>query len=234
MNASPFRRFLGSNPARDALEFVLPQRCPACGAPADRIRVLCPPCLQAIPHAALDLCSRCLVAEREPSGCTRHPGFRVRAAWLYDERAAALIAAFKYDGRPASADFLAAVLAEAAGNERADLAVGVPMHPTRRRERGFDHAGALTHSFGATTGVPVVEGLLKRNRLVSPQAQRRHHARRHAVRGTIDVAYPSWVRGRRVIVVDDVITTGATFEATLSALDQAGARATGLALAWAQ
>jgi len=224
----------GSSGIRDLLEFALPQRCPGCGVPTDSIRVLCPGCLQAIPRAGLDLCSRCLVAGREPVGCLRHAGFRVRAAWLYDERAAALIATFKYDGRPASAEVLAGALVETAGGERVEMVVGVPMHPARRRERGFDHAGSLARAFAGRAGIPVVDGLLSRNRLGIPQARRNHRERRQAVRGTIDVTHPSWVRGRRIMVVDDVITTGATFDATLAALEDAGARASGLALAWAQ
>jgi ComF family protein len=226
------RRILA--PVRDALEFLLPQRCPSCGEPAEPIRVLCSACLQAIPRANLEVCCRCLLSERDPAGCSRHPGFRVLAAWLYDERAAALIAAYKYEGRPASASFLASILAEAAGAERPDLVIGVPMHSTRRRERGFDHAGALARAFAIQAGVPAIEGLLVRLRAVAPQAQQSPYQRRRAVRGSIGVPHPSWIRGRRIIVVDDVITTGATFEATLSALEAAGARASGLALAWAQ
>jgi ComF family protein len=155
-------------------------------------------------------------------------------AWLYDERAAAVIAAFKYDGRPRLAEFMGAALASSVHLGAVDFVTAVPMHPTRRRERGFDHTAELTRVCARMTGLPMLDGVLERTRFAAPQARLRPAARRKAVRDTVAVRNREAVRGRRIVVVDDVITTGATLEACLAVLEAEGARACGLALAWAQ
>src|SRR5881296_3514266 len=85
--------------ARDVAEFAFPQRCPGCGVAAAPERLLCDPCLARIPRVAMPLCARCLAHGREPVGCVAHSHRTVWAAWLYDERAACLVHALKYQGR---------------------------------------------------------------------------------------------------------------------------------------
>jgi len=221
--------------ARDLEAFALPQRCPGCGAPADPARLLCDACAAAIPALSFALCAHCLVRGRDPVGCARHPDARVWPALVYDERAALLVHALKYGARPGLAAALAERLAAALPASPApDLVTAVPLHPARRRERGYNQAWLLAERLAARAGVPAVEGVLVRERATRAQARLDPGARRRNLAGAFRVVEPQRYRGRRVLVVDDVVTTGATLDACLGALAANGARPAGAALAWAQ
>lgn len=219
----------------DATALIYPQRCPACGSETVPELVLCAACWIAIPRAELIVCARCLGLGREPVHCVRHDGFRAGVAWVYDERAAAVMGAFKYGGRPDLADLLAEALAQAPRPiARPDLVTEVPLHPARRRERGFDQAALLAAALAAHVGAPWVPGVLERTRPTRAQARLDGRARRLNLAGALRVRRPELLKGRRVLLVDDVITTGATLEAGLAALSECGAEAAAVAVAWAQ
>jgi ComF family protein len=138
-----------------------------------------------------------------------------------------IIHAFKYEGRRSLAGPLGRWM-RAAGDELledADCVVPVPMHPWRRLRRGSNHAGDLA----ARLDRPVVHALW-RVRPTAPQMELTAAGRRRNVRGAFQLA--PWLpprqrlrlRGRTVVLVDDVATTGATLEACAAALKDAGAR----------
>jgi ComF family protein len=154
---------------------------------------------------------------------------------VYDERAALLVHALKYHERPDLADALGPELGRAAPPApRADLVLSVPLHDARRRERGYNQSALLAEALGLALEVPHVEGILERVRPTRPQARLDPAARRANLSGAFRVRRPEWVKGRQILLVDDVMTTGATFEAAFDVLRLAGASATGVALAWAQ
>jgi ComF family protein len=215
-------------------DLLLPQRCPGCGAPASPERLLCTACRDAIPRVGFSICARCLSSGREPVGCAGHPGFQVWPAWLHDERAAAAVQAFKFEARTALAAELAGELARVIPPGAFELVLAVPLHRVRRRERGYDQAALLAESLGAAIAVPWLNGVLARTRATRPQTTLDAGGRRRNLSGAFRIDRPAELRGRRVLLVDDVITTGATFEAALGALEAAGARASGAALSWAQ
>jgi ComF family protein len=100
-----------------------------------------------------------------------------------------------------------------------DLAVPVPLHRSRRRARGFNQASELARHLG-----PRLTEALKRTR-ATPSQTDLPAARRHAnVKGAFTLARRADVRGRRIVLVDDVSTTGATLEACARVLTDAGAR----------
>lgn len=222
--------------AADVLEFVLPQRCAGCGVPASAERLLCDACRARIPRLTSTLCARCLVDEHEPVGCGRHRGFRVSAAWVYDERAAAIVQALKYGERPGLASALGPALAAAlpADLPRSDLVLDVPLHAARERERGYNQAARLADALALATRTPRLERAVERVRATPAQARLGARERRENLAGAFRVRRPGALEGRRVLLVDDVITTGATLEGCLTALRSAGAEAHGVALAWAQ
>jgi ComF family protein len=145
-----------------------------------------------------------------------------RAIGSYDGSLRAIVHAFKYDGRRSLAAKLGALM-QARGADvlrGADAAVPVPLHPSRRRERGFDQASDLARQIG----LPVVHAL-RRIRPTAVQASL-PAARRHGnVRGAFAVqSAAAALRGRTVVLVDDVSTTGATLESCARALGEAGVR----------
>ncbi|HEY6865910.1 MAG TPA: ComF family protein [Candidatus Eisenbacteria bacterium] len=221
--------------------FALPQRCPSCGAPARPSQLLCEGCLALLPPLAIPLCARCLARGREPAGCLAHPGHAVWAAWVYDERVALLVHALKYQGRPGLAPALAVALeralpagSRAGGAARHDFVTEVPLHEARRRERGYNQAAVLAESLADRLGVPRLPRVLERVRHTPPQARLGPAERRANLAGAFRVRQPARLAGRRVLVVDDVLTTGATLEGCLDALIGAGAEPAGVTLAWAQ
>jgi ComF family protein len=217
----------------EAVAFALPQCCPACGAHAGADTLLCAACLAAIPTLGMPLCLTCLVRGDAPDGCLRHPHARAWAAWVYDERAALVVQAFKFGGRRGLAGALAARLAAGLPAGLApDLVTAVPLHPARRRERGYDQAEELARALAARLGAPYLP-LLRRTRPTRPQSRLGPGERRRNVEGAIAVREPSGVRGRRTLVVDDVLTTGATLGECAAALAGAGAAPVAAALAWA-
>lgn len=220
--------------ARDLLDFALPQRCPGCGVPADASRLLCVACLARIPRLDTALCVRCLASGRVGAGCRAHTGFEARAAWIYDERAARVVHALKYDQRPGLARALGVEMARALPpGYRPDLIVAVPLHRARQRERGYNQAAALAGALAEAIAAPRLDGALTRVRPTRAQARLGPEERRRNLAGAFRVEHPAALEGRTILLVDDVLTTGATLEAALTALAEARAEASGIALAWA-
>src|SRR6185503_2379104 len=183
---------------------------------------------------SLPLCVRCLARGREPVGCIRHPGFTAYPAWVYDEPASHVIRALKYDARPRVARSLGRELARAGAGLAVDLVVEVPLHPARHGSRVDNQAAELADAASEALGVPRGAGALRRVRATREQAGLDGEARRENVRGAFRATRPWGLRGRTVIVVDDVVTTGATLEACLEAVADVGARGVAVTAAWAQ
>lgn len=203
------------------LELLLPQRCVACGL---RGTQLCAGCVEALPRLHPPWCARCGAPTAWPvERCRECAGRRLafaraRAAVVYDGAARALVTAWKEQGLRRLAAVAADVAAEALEPPRAPL-VPVPADPDRGLKRPQHPAGALAAELAARWEVPVVH-LLSRPR---PSRRQRGLAladRRRNVRG----AFASRPAPARVVVVDDVYTSGATASAAASALRRAGAR----------
>ncbi len=104
-----------------------------------------------------------------------------------------------------------------------DVVVAVPLHRWTRWRRGYNQAGLLATSIADRLRRPIGPGLLMRTRKTASQAQLSATARRANVRGAFAARRPGGIRGRRILLVDDVITTGATMHACAGTLREAGA-----------
>lgn len=142
----------------------------------------------------------------------------------YERELRELIHLFKFDGIRPLARPLGTLLAQALPrDERLDLIVPAPLHWLRYLERGFNQCHLLAKELSRRTGWPVV-GALRRKHAAPHQARLTKAERRRNVSRAFSVPHPEKIQGRRVLLLDDVFTTGATANACASALKQAGAQ----------
>lgn len=142
----------------------------------------------------------------------------VQAGLFYNDAAARLIHAFKYAGAKYLAESLGAFLPTPPD---ADWIIPVPLHPFRRRQRGYNQSLLLAQHLSRTTGIPMQTKTLTRIRNTPSQAQRTHAERPGNVRDAFLAG--RGLQGSRVLLVDDVVTTGSTLDACAQALRMAGA-----------
>lgn len=146
----------------------------------------------------------------------------IQVGWIYDEPARRAIHCLKYRGRRRMGGVLAEALATTLTPPEADALIPVPLHPERLSERGFNQAEELANSLGLCWGIPVCSRGLERERDTGHQARLNREARQGNVAGAFFWHGP----GRppaRIILIDDVVTTGATLSACAEALLAAGA-----------
>jgi len=219
-----------------ALDFLFPPRCSACARRTERIG-LCTACTAAITPVRSPLCPICGESfagsgpDHHCSRCLlRPPHFdRARACALYHaDRRSPLIDAlhrFKYGRDVTLAPVLGAYLADYAPlSIDHDLLVPVPLDLERLRWRGFNQAAALTRVLAARSGRPWHPLALRRCRATPPQVGLGRDDRRRNVARAFVVREPTAVRDRTILLVDDVMTTGATAEECAKTMRRAGAR----------
>ena len=210
---------------RVALDLLYPPRCVLCGKSGSFV---CLGCRDALPRATGDRCDACwLPWTGFCSRCAERPlAFeRLRSACRYQGDARRLVHSFKFGGQTCLAEALALemrpLLDEADAN--AEVLVPVPMPVGRRRQRGFNQAHLLAKSLGGAAGLPVADALLRRRDNGTQVGSRTAAERRQRVQGAFAVRDTAAVQGRRVLLVDDVATTGATLDACARTLLEAGA-----------
>lgn len=131
----------------------------------------------------------------------------------------------KYAGCSGLTRPLARLVAKAIPVPRGDGVTAVPLHRTRRRERGYNQADLLAKELAGTWGIPHLPDLLCRQRSTRTQARLDEDDRRANLSGAFHIGHPSWVSHRSWILVDDVVTTGNTLNECLEGLRGSGARA---------
>jgi ComF family protein len=175
------------------------------------------------PHTSGFLCGSCR---------KRRPGFDyARSAARYEDALREALHAFKFRGRRALAAPLGDLLAEAVEGRLPhgdpDLLVPVPLHPRRERERGFNQAALLARRVGRAWGCRVGDRVLARAVATPSQTELDAPARRANVRGAFRLRRPELIVGRHVVLVDDILTTGATLSECARCLREGGAARVG-------
>lgn len=227
-----------AKPFRAVLDVVAPPQCMTCGGLLAGQTGLCAACWDGIAFLGPPECPRCGFPFEFDMGpeivcgayLRREPLFdRARAAFRYDEASRRLVLDLKHGDRTHTVPALARLLqrAGAALLADADVIVPVPLHWRRLARRRFNQAALLARALGGETGVPVAADALIRTRPTPSQGRLSRAQRRRNVRGAFALrpAATDAIRKRRVLLVDDVLTTGATAEAATRALRRGGAEA---------
>lgn len=208
--------------ARALLDLVYPPRCAACGAGTDGAP-FCIPCDRALLEVP-EGCPRCgAPGPAAPCGaCAAHPPAfdAVRAGGLFGGPLADAIHRLKYGDRPALARPLGVWLAARVRLPEGADVISVPLARGRRVERGYDQAHLVADALARAAGLKRLRGALHRVRETPPQVGKTREERARNVAGAFS-AEP-WVVGRSIVLVDDVVTTGATADAAARALRAAG------------
>jgi ComF family protein len=207
-----------------ALAMLFPQRtvCHACGAPLSGGEgFLCAPCRQALLACAL-LPVRLALPLRESVELAA-------AAFAYRSTAAALVKTLKFGADHTAAlplaEGMAGIFAEMRELRAAEVCVAVPTHARRLRRRGYNQADVLARAFSEMTGVPMLADALVRVHHRRSQIGQGREARRRNVAGAFAVneGCAQRICGKRILLIDDVLTTGATVEECARTLVAAGA-----------
>ena len=224
-----------------ALALLYPQACAICGRSVDERRngVACEACWRRtrVFNGGETICWKCgafsagIVSEESREDvrcrrCERESFTASRACGAYEGALRAMVLELKRS--PHLPKRLALLLREAQGRaplHEATRIVPVPLHAERLRERGFNQAAALGLALASLSGLPLdEESLVRTTHTERHRAGMDARARRESVAGAFDVARPRLISGERILLIDDVLTTGATVSASADALLAAGAR----------
>jgi ComF family protein len=232
---------------RLALDFALPPRCPACGLITADPHRFCLDCWRSLTFLGEPCCACCgLPFDYEGAAgggetlcgrCLAEPPRydRLRAAVGYGEVARRVALKLKYSGRPGVAETLATLMARHLRAEPGALLVPVPLHRWRIWKRGYNQSALIAAALGRRSGIACDHHLLQRTRATPPLRGLGRRERAETVRGAFKVPADARkrLRGRAIILVDDVYTSGATAGACAKALKRGGAARVDV-LCWAR
>ncbi|MFC1452483.1 double zinc ribbon domain-containing protein [Verrucomicrobiota bacterium] len=219
------------------LDLVYPRWCAGCGRTMfDHPLHICWECLSSFTRVEAPYCSKCgdpvdgMVEHDFVCGACRAlpPAFdRARSALRYRGSLRNALGAFKYGRTPCICrdfePFLSGCLDVHYASAGFDAVTFVPLYHAKERERTFNQARLLAHRVASRRGLPLLCDCLRRTRKTETQTGLRAVQRTENVRGAFRSRNDAWLEGRRLLLVDDVMTTGATVDACSRALKSAGA-----------
>jgi ComF family protein len=219
-----------------ALDLLFPQRCIGCGKEGS---FLCSACQNSLPRVMPPLCPLC--GRPQPSGilCPGCVGWQasidgIRSPFRFEGTVRQAVYSLKYRNLRALAAPLARLMSDylAENPVPGDVLVPVPLHRKRLRERGYNQSALLAKQLGRLTGLPVEENCLVRRIHNLPQARTANVEQRRANVVGAFTCRDEGLKGRRVVLIDDVSTSGATLDACAAELKETGAESVwGLTLA---
>ena len=226
--------------ARAVLDFALPARCAGCGAIVDAVNSFCADCWTRIEFLGAGGCATCgLPLHGTEAECcaiclARPPRIaRTRAAVAYDDLTRRLALKLKYGRKVAVAKTMARFMAPLIDSGGDRILVPVPLHRVRLWQRGFNQSVIVGRELSRLSGLPLDHDLLRRIKRTPPLKGMSALQRRRAVAGAFAVADGAGIAGKTVVLVDDVLTTGATANACARVLRRAGAARVEL-ISWAR
>ncbi len=212
----------------DCFDLFFPRVCPACKRPmAGTEYQLCTQCLLFLPRLPAGGLST-LEVESKFSGFGEVKTVQAFLEYHARGRVQALIRSVKYEGNKDLASFLGRIYGldriSAGSVPQADLLVPVPLHPRKKKERGYNQSEAFAAGLSETLAIPQDESLLIRSVYTNSQTGKTRSERIEAMQGVFRVRPGVNLKELRIILVDDVLTTGATLEACMEELVRGGCR----------
>ena len=212
-------------PLRSIAAHLLPGSCLLC-ASNSATSLLCPACTADLPQLPAALCPQCgeetTLGERCGACLKDPPAFaRTIALFRYEFPVDRLIQALKYGHQLALATWLGHRLGDRLVAEDYDLLLPLPLHPSRLRTRGFNQSLEIARVTSKTLAIPMNPAILTRIRATPPQAELPLKERGRNVRGAFECARD--LAGKRILIVDDVMTTGSTLREAARILKLHGA-----------
>jgi competence protein ComFC len=212
-----------------ALDWIYPPVCAGCGEPGYR---LCPNCLHGIRFLDGKVCERCGIPVKEKVQfcpvCKQDPPpyTALRSLARYEGIIRDCVHALKYDGNQSLGEYFAELLVQIVRAEKWDpeVIIPVPLSPARLAERGYNQSALLARPIALQLGVRFNPFGLRRVRNTRSQVELTAEQRRENVRGAF-TAIPDIVSNKRILLVDDVTTTGSTIRECAKALTTGGATA---------
>ncbi len=214
------------------LDLLFPPVCSSCGIRIGRESQLCRDCLGKLRYLTPPWCSQCGMPQSQEGVCfhCRRNSLSlaaVRSVFVYEEPLRGLIHRWKFSDSPELFYFFARQMFLFSQlyfpPESWDLIAAVPLHPARERERDYNQSSLLARSLGKSFKVPSPEKILQRVRGTQPQSKLSEGERKRNVESAFRAA-PELTNGKRILLVDDLFTTGATLNQCSSSLKEAGAR----------
>jgi ComF family protein len=229
---------------RRIVDFALPPRCPGCGAVVEAMHRFCLPCWSALVFLGPPCCARCALPFPHDAGegaecaaCIADPPAfdSLRAAVAYGEVSRKVALRLKYNGRPGVADTIARFLARHMDGAGDALLAPVPLHRWRIWRRGYNQAALIARALGRRHGLAMQPDLVERVKATPPLRGMNPKERRQTLSGAFRIPdrHRPRIEGRRILLVDDVYTSGATAGACARALKKAGAERVDL-ICWAR
>jgi ComF family protein len=222
------------------LDLIYPQSCPICQRPLEKgIKEVCEKCWNTLASLPAPFCPYCKSFLEHDDPLSEHlcPSLNksedrkilaVRSLGTFDEYYQKLVHRFKYDKKIPLGRRLAQFLGEMIAKDRYlssyDQVIPVPLHRTRQRERGFNQSAILAEGISQEANLSLIKGILKRKRNTKDQTYLNAQQRSENVKGAFVVSQPEEVSDKKIILVDDVTTTGATLNECAEMLRKAGAK----------
>jgi len=212
---------------------IYPRRCPICDEITGSYdRLVCEVCAQKIHPVKEPLCKKCgKPLEREEAeycgDCSRrkHVYAQGRAALEYDALMRGSVSRYKYQNRREYADFYVQELIRNCGaavkSWEPEALIPIPLHKSRQRKRGFNQAELVAKGLGRNLGIPVYSGWLVRVKKTRPQKELNDSERKQNLKNAFQLTRND-VRLKKVLLIDDIYTTGSTIDATAALLREYG------------